>query len=256
MGVIHNKYPKPIIIIDKQDSALNVKKQILDFFSIGNKRLLTDLLWIQTLIESDLEHYQKKDLSNWLFLRFNSITYLDKYFYENYRYGGQYLSIVKDDLEGATFILEKGLKIYPQDYYLRYILGFSYYFELGDYKNALKHLELLRGHPSSPAFFESILNKMKLELDFNYDFTINYLEEVLSKTNEPKIISKIQNDIINLTIEKDLVCLEEKRKDCKLSDPKGKSYVKKGSKYVSQTPFMKYRLKKKGGAPLAFVDSI
>ena len=250
-GFLHNNQKKPIIIIDKQDSALNIKKQIIELISLGNKRLITDLIWIQTLIESDLEHYKKKDLNNWLFHRFDSIAHLDKNFYENYLFGGQYLSIIKDDLPGAVSILERGINIYPDSFELRHLLGFTYYFEMSDYSNGLRHLDFIKHHPKAPAFFGSILNKMRLELGFNFEFAIQYLNGTLATTKDEKIAKQIRQDIQNLVIEKDLICLEKNQLNCNLTDPTGKPYLKKNNRYFSPTPFRKYRLRKKGaGAPL------
>lgn len=124
----------PIIVLNKQNTALNVNKNLLLFFNIGNKRLISDLLWVQTLLESDEEHYGKNDLNSWMYLRFLSISLLDPLFFENYMYGGLYLSIVKDDVLGAAEIFEKGLIYYPDNYNLNYYAGFNYYFELGDLK--------------------------------------------------------------------------------------------------------------------------
>lgn len=127
---------KPNIVLSKQDTAININTKFLALLSAGHKRLITDTMWIQTLIESDTEHYKKKDLNSWLFIRFNTISVLDPKFYENYSYGGQFLSIVKDDLEGAIYLYEKGLAVYPDDYKLNYDTGFINYFELGILKKA------------------------------------------------------------------------------------------------------------------------
>ena len=63
--------------------------------------MISSLLWTHTLLFSDYEHYKNDDLDSWMYLRFNTITDLDPRMYEAYNYGGQYLSIVKDDVFGA-----------------------------------------------------------------------------------------------------------------------------------------------------------
>src|SRR4051812_26318090 len=69
-GIINQRTPKPNPDLSKQLTALNVNKDLLVFLSAGNKRLITDLLWVQTLLESDLQHYSARDLKNWMFIRF------------------------------------------------------------------------------------------------------------------------------------------------------------------------------------------
>ena len=93
-------------------------------FSMGQKRVLADLIWIATLLESDVEHYKSDDLNSWMYLRFKTLFELDPSFLTGYRFAGKYLSIVKDDLEGAKEIFEQGLANYPQDYQLNLMLDF------------------------------------------------------------------------------------------------------------------------------------
>jgi len=69
-GVIHQNVQRPALVLNKQDTAFNANREILVLMSAGNKRLLSDVLWIQTLLEADLDHYQNQDLKSWLYLRF------------------------------------------------------------------------------------------------------------------------------------------------------------------------------------------
>ena len=126
----------PPIKISKQDSAVNLDSTMLRIFNLGQSRLLAGLLWAQTLIDSDLEHYKKNDLNSWMYLRFKTIVTLDPLFKEAYRYGGQYLSTIKDDILGAEEIYRRGLQYFPNDFYLNYYAAFNYFFELGDFEKA------------------------------------------------------------------------------------------------------------------------
>ena len=115
-GYLNSILAQPSLKISKQNSAINVNQTFLNIFSLGQKRLISDLLWIATLLESDTDHYKSRDLDSWMYHRFNTIISLDPKFYNAYLYGGQYLGIVKDDLEGAADIYLKGLEQYPNDY--------------------------------------------------------------------------------------------------------------------------------------------
>ena len=53
---------KPIITIQKQDSVITLNTTFLKLMAVGHKRMISDLIWIQTLLESDLEHYKKHDM--------------------------------------------------------------------------------------------------------------------------------------------------------------------------------------------------
>ena len=99
--------PRPIIKVSEQNSQINFNKNALKVLSLGQARLISSIIWVQTLMESDLEHYKNNDLNSWMYLRFDSITQLDPLFYEAYLWGGIYLSIVKDDAYGAKSLYQK-----------------------------------------------------------------------------------------------------------------------------------------------------
>lgn len=235
----------PIIEINKQDTALNIKPLFLTAFSFGNKRLFSDIIWIQTLIESDLEHYKAKDLNNWLYLRFNTISHLDPLFYENYLYGGQYLSIIKDDMGAASSIYEKGLLIYPLDYALNYNAGLNYYYEMGNYKKGLEKLEQIKNHPKAPDFLASIVNKLQLELSFDYSAALLFLKERLRTAKDELVMNRLKQDIYAIKAERDLECLNSSKNNCERFDYNDQPYIFKNNKYHSAQPFSTYRLRKK-----------
>lgn len=245
-GIINQKTPKPELDLNKQQTALNINKDLLIFLSAGNKRLITDLLWVQTLIESDLDHYAAHDLKNWMFIRFYTISTLDPWFYENYLWGGQFLSIVKDDLLGAVKLMERGVKYYPDDYKLNYNLGFTHYFELGDYKKGLQYLEKVKDNPRAPRFIHSLIMKMRVETGFDYNIILSLIYDLMTATTDEALKEKLSADFHSLKAERDLICLNKNQSNCETKDAYGVSYVKVFGKYHSQTPFIPYRLKKKG----------
>ena len=84
-GVLNKNLVKPSFKVSKQSSALNISHELLSIFDLGQRRLFSDILWISTLLESDLEHYKENDLNSWLYLRFNTISVLDPLFLKNYQ---------------------------------------------------------------------------------------------------------------------------------------------------------------------------
>lgn len=249
-GIINQNVSLPNLNLNKQQTAINFNKDLLIFLSAGNKRLITDLLWVQTLLESDIEHYSKRDLSNWMFIRFNTIATLDPLFYENYVWGGQYLSIVKDDLLGAVKLMEKGTEFFPHDYKLLSGLGFTYYFELGDYEKGLTYMERVQNHPKAPSYFPSIVMKLKAELGFDINVLIDRIVELINVTKDEAFKKRLTSDYHALKSERDITCLNSGNDNCDLVDAHGHHYVKIGEKYYTRTSFIPYRLKKKGDTNL------
>lgn len=122
---------------------------------MGQKRALASLMWINILLESDEKHYKKRDLNSWLYLRLKTLTDLDPYFIEAYRFGSLYLSVIKDDKKGAEALLTQGLQYFPTDSQLNFIMGFHQYFELKQFDKALPYLK--RIYPSAHPLIQKAL---------------------------------------------------------------------------------------------------
>lgn len=243
--LINTKNHKPTLELSKQDTALNVDSNLILYLSAGNKRLLTDLIWVQTLIESDLERYNKKDLNNWLFLRFKTISILDPKFYENYLYGGQFLAIIKDDLEGADILYRKGIEHFSDDFNLNYNAGFLNYYEMQNPIEGIKFLAKVEDHPRAPLFLKSIINKLKLEsgedISVIYDLVrINY-----ETTKDETLKRRLRSDLYAIKAEIDLKCLNDKLKNCSMTDLEGNNYVLKDGKYTTIQGFSPFRIKRR-----------
>ena len=134
---------KPPLKVSMQDAAINFEESFSKLATLGHGRLVGAITWVLTLLEGDIEHYKQKDGNSWMYYRFRSISIYDPLFYENYRFGGQYLSIIKDDIKGASLIYDKGLEFYPDDFELNYHAGFHYYFEDGQLDKAINSYERL-----------------------------------------------------------------------------------------------------------------
>jgi tetratricopeptide (TPR) repeat protein len=240
---IHQSFTRPIIHIDKQESATNINRNFLIMAAAGNKRLLSSIIWIQTLLESDLEKYDRHDLSNWMYIRFLTIATLNPRFYENYLWGGMYLSIIKDDLEGAADIYERGLEYYPDDYQLLYNASFNYYVEMGNYQRGLALLEKLLEHPQSPHGLKFIINKLRYETGSSFESTFNFLKHQLEITKDPVMKNKIMGDIYSLKADHDLKCLNQAGgAGCEKIDAFGNPYLFSEGKWQAQLPFKPYKI--------------
>lgn len=232
---------KPIINITKQDSALNFNDNLINIVSVGQSRLLADLLWITTLLESDLDHYKGKDLNSWIFLRFRNIITLDPNFNRAYRFGGQYLSIIKDDLYGAKYIFEKGLAIFPNDHELIKYAAFLYAFELRDNERALELYSKLKGSDTAPRFLSSLIAKLKFGIHNDLEVILPVLQELyeLEKDNGP-LRYKLKKDIYAVKAQIDIECLNLKKSNCSKLDANGDPYLVKDGSYKSSSPFKPY----------------
>jgi tetratricopeptide (TPR) repeat protein len=240
------KVEKPILIITKQDSSKNFNPIIYHLISLGNKRFISDIIWIYTLIESDIDHYKTADLNSWMYLRFNTIINLDPNFLEAYQFGGQYLSIIKDDDLGAKDIYDKGLAVYPNDYFLNFNAGFHYYFELDDTKNAIELFEKIKYHPNSPLYLASLIAKIKTgegKLQEAYELMIEAYNKIPSNNHFFK--KSFEDNLQAIKIELDLICLNQKHSKCNVAPPKGYNYILKNGVYTTDKPYKKFKISDK-----------
>lgn len=248
LNLINGIYRKPNINISQEIRSYTFNKNFLDTFSLGNRRLVSSFLWTKTLIESDIEHVNDK--KSWMYYRFDTISHLDPFFYENYLFGGIYLSIIKDDLTGAADIYEKGLLHYPTDYRLLYNAAFNYYFEMGNKEKALEKYNLLLHHPYAknfkilPRLIATISNDSEdKELGFQL------LLESYLKMDEGILKERTHQSLYALRSEIDLNCLNKKGTNCKRYDLNGKPYFYEDGIWKAESFYKKLKKRRNKKAP-------
>ncbi len=241
--------PKPVV--DKQSEAINIRGDLLKVLSVGMKRLISDIIWIQTLMESDLDHYKQKNLNSWMYLRFKTIATLDPKFYENYYYGGQYLMVVKDDLIGAKSIFHLGLEQYQDDTQLNWLTGYLFAVEQNDPQGAVKYFERIRFKPDRPNMFDTMYVKISSNL-FGLEDTLNVAKETLARQPDDSAIKpRLKQQIYSLQAQIDLQCLNHGGTDCRTIDFENAPYIKLGDGWKAQKPILnlKWKIREKKEGP-------
>lgn len=240
--------PQSKLLISKQDSAINFKTESLELFSLGHSRLMSSLLWVSTLLEADIDHY-KGEGNSWMYYRFLSIARLEPYFYSNYLFGGQYLSIIKDDLIGADTIYSAGLKIYPKDFWLSYHAGFNASFEMNNPQLGLTYYDNIYNTPEifriAPAL-NPLISKLKFHVGaLTLEDTFQALSSMY-KTTAPGILKdNIEDSLYAIKAEIDLNCLNNGLPNCSKEDFYNNSYLKNDDDWYSRRPWKPFRLKKR-----------
>lgn len=243
-GLLNHKFPKPIITISKQESAINFNNSFLKIINIGNKRIMTAILWIKTIIESDIDHYKEDKLNNWMYLRFDSIINLDPKFLDAYQFGGVYLSIVKDDLIGASDIYERGLLMFPDDYQLNFNAGFHFFYEVGDEIKALPLFKKIMYNRKAPPFMPSIVSKIQADRG-DIQSAYQMMIEAYNRSPEKSFIrTKFHESLYAIRAEIDLKCLNEHHENCSLNDFDQNPYIKKDNgEFVANKKWELFRIR-------------
>lgn len=241
---INNSNPMPHPFISKQDSTTNFKNNFFQFFNLGQKRLITSLLWISTILESDIDHYKEKNLNSWMYLRFKTISILEPLFFENYAFGGPYLSVIKDDITGASDVFNLGINQYPDDLGLLQNAAFHFYFEAHDFKRAGEiHRHLIKMPKISPVIYS---NLARMEHDSgNIEDAYKILENHYNSLNDKnsRIALKIRENLYSLKAEIDLNCLNNKKHNCQKFDLDHDKYLFDGSTFRAKKPWAKFEIK-------------
>lgn len=240
------KTDKPLIFIPKQVSSFNIENQFLDHFNLGQKRLISSLLWIATILESDHEHYKGKDLNSWMFIRFRTISHLEPKFYETYNFGGPYLSIIKDDLAGASYLYKKGLQYYPNDYNLLKNASFHFYYEALDYDQAYIVLKKLSAHPNTPPAMLSSLARIESQngkLEDAFNILLSSYESLRDK--EGFLAKKMREHLYAIKAEIDLTCLNSNSLNCSRKDLNNETYYLVKDKFRARKEWVPFRIRKK-----------
>jgi hypothetical protein len=229
--------------ISKEDSMLRFDKNIFLFVNAGHKKMISSYVWIMTLIQADLERYAKKDNFSWLFLRFKMISELDPYYIEVYKTGGLYLSVISDDIPAATYLFDKGLKYFPDDFDLNLKAGYHYYFEENQIQKAINCFNKIKNNSRAPIFIKSLISKLMAEKGDLYS-AYEFLNHFYEKEKENLFLKKrYLSQLNNLRIEIDLECLNKNsvNSKCNEQDLKGISYVKKNGTYFYPQEWEKLR---------------
>lgn len=244
LRIIETNFPKPSIKLSKEQSSINFKPELVDLFSLGYKRFLTALIWVSTILESDHEHFKGKDTNSWMYYRFNLIKTLDPKFYENYAFGGTYLSIIKDDDLGAKDLYTQGLINFPNDYYLTSSTAFHYYFELKDIPNAIYLFNKLMFFPQTPKHLTSLYARI-LSGQGDLEISFNIIRELYEKNKDiPLFEKRYRENLYAIRAEIDLNCLNSNGAKCSALDFYGEPYIFNGSKYIAKTIWIPFRTKK------------
>ncbi len=241
LNILYPATQKPEFNVSEQEKIVNFDINFTKFASVGQYRLLSSLLWVETLLFSDIEKYKEKDLRSWIYLRLKTITQLDPLFYDAYIWGGMYLAIIKDDLKGAADIYEDGLRYFPKDLYLNFNAAFNYYHQLHNYPRAIELFEQIKDHPKAPPFLNSLIAKLKANTGNIQDAFLIVKTAYETAPKESLLKKKLFKDLYSIKAEIDLKCLNAQKNGCSTRDLEGQFYLYQNGKYKALNNWKPYR---------------
>ncbi|RYZ83234.1 MAG: hypothetical protein EOP06_20340, partial [Proteobacteria bacterium] len=205
------------------ENGLLIPPKYIAYFTLGYDEVVADTFWIRVI--QDFDTCGKNQLTNaspmmsseavvegastrrigrcemsWVYHMIDAITELAPKFRTVYSDGGVILSIAVDDVEGATKIYEKALKVFPNDFPIAYKAAYHYLYEAGD-KARAAHLLTVAGANGGPKWLHilaarlySKAGKAELGLRVMRDF----LEANPDKADDPHVkkrMAEIERDL-------------------------------------------------------------
>ena len=127
----------------------------LQRFSFGMDNLIAASLWVTLLQDASHEKLVDGTVS-WEYAMLNSITTLDRPFLRAYDFGASFLSIFRQDREGAKLLLEKMVHQFPNHWQPHYLLAFHLYSELFNYPAAANEMMKASQMSGAPAYLAAL----------------------------------------------------------------------------------------------------
>jgi tetratricopeptide (TPR) repeat protein len=178
--------------------------------SLNNNLTVADVLYLRTLIYTG-EYLNSSD-THWLFTYYDTITELDPKFEYAYLMGGISLSIFCYNAELSNRILLKGIKEFQENWRIPFLIGFNYYYELGDFLSGARYMEIASKLPGAPSWL-SFLAVRLYSTAGDIDTAIETLKRLISMTQNEKLRSQLKQNLKLAIIEKVIRPMEKAVKE-------------------------------------------
>lgn len=165
----------------------------LRLMSFGYSRVLSNLLWLRFLQHTPPNRIAENAVS-WIYLDLDAISTIDPEFKPVFQQAAIFLSVVTTDKKGAELLLEKGAKLYPDDWRILANLAYHQHFELGNLEKAADaYLRAgdIAGAPPTLAIIGAGLLAKRGELNAS----IQFLKEMKERTRDEKIRAHLEERI-------------------------------------------------------------
>lgn len=190
----------PVRVGDGRPTILAPRE--MKYFTLGYSEVVADTLWLRVI--QDFEYCEKRKVyratsysateavceRGWVYHMVDAITELAPKFRHPYLYGGLFLSVLVNDIEGAAALLGKAVERFPQDWQLIYLAGYHAALEE---KDELKASRLLAqaGRAGAPPWIFSLAAKLS-EKEGKVELSKSILEEALKMNLDPATEERIK----------------------------------------------------------------
>ena len=173
---------------------------------LGYHHLGADILWLR-LVQVVGNKRNSEDEYEWMYHALDVITTLDPRYTYAYYAGGIILGDLANRPDLSIRLLRKGVSANPEVWNLPFLLGYNYYFLLGDPTNGAAYIMQAARLPDAPAYLSGLATRMAAEAG-SPDTALAFLDARLLDTQDPEMREVLAYRMKEVIIERDLRTLE------------------------------------------------
>jgi len=173
---------------------------------LGYHHLGADILWLR-LVQVIGKKRNSADEYEWMYHALDVLTTLDPQYAYAYYAGGVILGDLANRPDLSNRLLEKGADANPEVWNIPFLLGYNYYFLLGDPAKGAKYIMQAAHLPDGPSYLPGLATRMSVEAG-NPDTALAFLEARLLETQDPEMREVLAYRMKEVIIERDLRLLE------------------------------------------------
>jgi len=178
-----------------------LKPALLGFHHLG-----ADILWLR-LIQVIGKKQNSADEYEWMYHALDVITMLDPQYAYAYYAGGIILGDLANRPDLSIRLLERGVTANPAVWNIPFLLGYNYYFLLGDPAKGAEYIMKAASLPDGPSYLPGLATRMAAEAG-SPDTAMAFLEARLRETQDPEMREVLAKRMKEVIIERDLRILE------------------------------------------------
>jgi tetratricopeptide (TPR) repeat protein len=173
---------------------------------LGYHHLGADILWLR-LVQVIGKKRNTADEYEWMYHALDVITTLDPQYAYAYYAGGVILGDLANRPDLSIRLLDRGVSANPDVWNIPFLLGYNYYFLLGDPAKGAEYIMEAARRPDGPAYLPGLATRMAAEAG-SPDTALVFLEARLRETQDPQMREVLANRMKEVIIERDLRILE------------------------------------------------
>jgi len=173
---------------------------------LGYHHLGADVLWLR-MLQVLGKRQNSADEYTWLYHALEVITTLDPRYAYAYYVGGVVLTDLGGRVDLSNRLLEKGHSANPMEWSLPFLLGYNYYFVLGDAASGAEYIGRASKIPGSPGFLPGLATRMYTESG-DPDVALQFLEELWKRNPDVTVRERLDIRVKEVMIERDIRSLE------------------------------------------------